>query len=188
MEFRLLTSTYIFNDLFDSLRLVFILPVDENPTHDDADLYLGGGMTKDYFTYDEVNELIPQLEYHFQKLLHHKKEMAQASHRLRTYGATPQLIGHVAKDAPAEVHHAQGEVRRHYREYKNHLFAIENMGGEIKDLELGRVDFPAQQEGEDAVLTWQLGVTEGPFLQILEEKNEEETTTVRLEVSSEYSL
>lgn len=143
-------------------------------------------MAKEYFTYDEVNELIPQLEHHFQKLLYHKKEMAQASHRLRTYGATPQLIGRVAKDAPAEVHHAQAEVRRHYREYKNHLFAIENMGGEIKDLELGRVDFPALQEGEDAILTWQLGVTEGPYLHVPEKKDEEKTRTVRVEFTSEY--
>ena len=117
-------------------------------------------MVKRYFTFDEVNELIPQLEHHFHKLLLHKKEMGQTSLRLRKMGITPQLIGRVPNDAPRQVQDLQIAVRRSYREFKQHLFSIENMGGEIKDLELGRVDFPATEEGGDIILTWQLGVTE----------------------------
>jgi len=135
-------------------------------------------MGKEYFTYDEVNELIPQLEYHFQKLLHHKKEMAQTSLQLRRQGITPQLIGKVSSDHRPEIHLLQSEVRRHYREFKQHIFAIENLGGEIKDLELGRVDFPGQQDGEDIILTWQLGVTEVAYPQKIGSEEDEEILTL----------
>ncbi len=121
-------------------------------------------MAKAYFTVDEVNELIPQLEYYFTQMLQHKTEMAQFSHELRRYGVVPQLIGKVPNDPRSEVNRLQSEVRRHYREFKQHLFSIENLGGEIKDLELGRVDFPAKVSGEDYLLTWQLGVTPTAYL------------------------
>lgn len=133
-------------------------------------------MAKDYFTLDEVNELVPQLEYHFRKLIQYKKDMAHTSNRLRKMGATPQLIGKVPYDARREVLELQGEVRRQYREFKQHLFAIESLGGEIKDLELGRVDFPSQKEGQNVILTWQLGVTDGAYLLTPEEESDEKTT------------
>ena len=117
-------------------------------------------MTKEHFTLDEVNELIPQLEYHFRKLLHFKREMSRATRRLRKWGATPLLIGHIPQQARPEIQALQAEMRGYYREFKQHLFAIENLGGEIKDLELGRVDFIAMKNGEEAILSWQLGVTD----------------------------
>jgi hypothetical protein len=116
-------------------------------------------MAKEHFTLDEVNELIPQLEYHFRKLLHFKREMARASRRLRKWGVTPLLIGHIPQQARPEIQVLQAEMRGYYREFKQNLFAIENLGGEIKDLELGRVDFPAKRDGEELFLSWQLGVT-----------------------------
>jgi hypothetical protein len=116
-------------------------------------------MNKEHFTIDQVNELIPQLEYHFRKMLHHKREMARATRKLRKWGAAPLLIGRIPQHARPEIQALQAEIRGHYREFKQHLFAMENMGGEIKDLELGRVDFPSQREGEAVSLSWQLGVT-----------------------------
>lgn len=121
-------------------------------------------MGKEHFTFDEVNELIPQLEYHFQKLLWHKKEMAKASFKLGKMGVSPQLIGHVPDHVEPKIQRLQSEVKKHYREFKQQIFAIENMGGDIKDLELGRVDFPSKKDGEDMVLTWQLGVTKEAYL------------------------
>jgi hypothetical protein len=47
--------------------------------------------------------------------------------------------------------------------------AIERTGGEIKDLELGRVDFPSLENGSEIRLTWQLGVTEAAHRDAAEE-------------------
>ena len=142
-------------------------------------------MGKEYFTFDEVNELIPQLEYHFRKLLLHKKEMAQSSLKLRAVGVTPQLIGRIPNDARPEIHQLQSEVRKNYREFKQHIFAIENIGGEIKDLELGRVDFPSKKDGEDVLLTWQLGVTDVAFVQPIAESEKED---LQIGDSSSFSI
>lgn len=126
-------------------------------------------MKRKLFTLDEVEQLVPRLQQCFQKLLYHKKEMAQCSNRLRYYGAVPQLVGRVPTEAAPEVQQLQAEVRRHYREFKNKLFDVESLGGEIKNLELGRVDFNCLHEGMKRVLTWQLGVTEGVYLQPIED-------------------
>lgn len=145
-------------------------------------------MGRDYFSFDEVNELIPQLEYHFRKLLEHKKEMAQTSQELRRLGVTPQLLGRIPNQARPDVQKLQMVVRNHYREFKNHIFAIENLGGEIKDLELGRVDFPAMMDGEEMVLAWQLGVTEVAVPQPLDDPGENNSKERSPEVVSTSDL
>ena len=127
-------------------------------------------MTKEYFTVEEVNELIPQLEYHFRKLLYHKREMARASNKLRKWGETPQLIGRVPRQARPEIQALQAEMRSHYREFKQHLFAMENLGGDIKDLELGRVEFPSLRDRDPVLLVWQLGVTDAAVILSGEER------------------
>lgn len=127
-------------------------------------------MTKDYFTVDEVNDLIPKLEFHFRKMLLHKREMAKTSNQLRKLGAVPQLIGRVPTEARAEVQGLQSRLRASYREFKQHLFAVEELGGDIKDLELGRVDFSTQKDGEDHVLVWQLGMTDRAILMPVTER------------------
>ena len=37
---------------------------------------------------------------------------------------------------------------------------IEALGAEVKDLELGLVDFPAEREGETVLLCWRVGEDE----------------------------
>lgn len=143
-------------------------------------------MTKNLLTRVDVEQLVPRLEQYFQKLLYHKKEMAQCSKNLRRLGALPQLVGRVPIDSTSQVHSLQAEARRHYRQFKDHLFAIENMGGEIRNLELGRVDFVCDDQGEECTLTWQLGVTEGVYVQP-REKNATPASlfhTVKMQVSA----
>lgn len=117
-------------------------------------------MSKKVFTYDEVNELVPQLEYHFRQLLLNKKEMAKASLRLKKTGHSPELIGEIPTDLDPKARELYRQVRAHYQDFKRHLLTIESMGGEIKDLELGRVVFNSSEGGEVSRLVWQLGVTE----------------------------
>lgn len=54
------------------------------------------------------------------------------------------------------------QLKAHYLSFKKHLLAIEAIGGEVKDLELGRVDFAFREGDQETTLTWQMGVTE-PF-------------------------
>jgi len=127
-------------------------------------------MTKKLFSIDEVNELIPQLEHHFRNLLQHKKEMSKAAVRLRKLGMEPNLLETEPANAlDPELIELHRRLREHYEAFKQNLLAIERTGGEIKDLELGRVDFPSLENGVEIRLTWQLGVTEGAHRQTAED-------------------
>ncbi len=120
-------------------------------------------MGKKFFSVDEVNELIPQLEHHFRQMLLNKKEMAKAALRLRKMGFEPSLLEAAPDSAPPEAEALHRELQGYYFSFKQHLLSIERMGGEIKDLELGRVDFPSLDNGREGRLTWQLGVTEAAY-------------------------
>jgi|SRR5215831_14166520 len=122
-------------------------------------------MGKKFFTVDEVNELIPQLEHHFQQLVLHKREMSKAALRLRKLGVEPQLLDGPLAHPNAESEALHRQLMEHYLAFKQQLLSIEGMGGEIKDLELGRVDFPSLEQGREGHLTWQLGVTENAYRQ-----------------------
>lgn len=127
-------------------------------------------MAKKLFNIDEVNELIPQLEHHFRNLLQHKKEMSKAAVRLRKLGIEPNLLEtEPPSHAEPELIELHRRLREHYEAFKQNLLAIERTGGEIKDLELGRVDFPSLENGSEIHLTWQLGVTEAAHRDAAEE-------------------
>ncbi|MCC6272644.1 MAG: DUF2203 family protein [Deltaproteobacteria bacterium] len=127
-------------------------------------------MGKKYFTVDEVNELIPQLDHHFRKMLLHKKEMSKATVRLRKLGVEPQLLEAAPPSGSPDVQELHRQLQNHYFSFKQNLLAIERTGGEIKDLELGRVDFPSLEDGREGRLTWQLGVTEAAYRHPLPEE------------------
>jgi len=46
---------------------------------------------------------------------------------------------------------------------------IEALGAEVKDLELGLVDFPAERDGETVLLCWRVGEDEIAYWHGLEE-------------------
>lgn len=119
-------------------------------------------MEKKFFTIDEVNQLIPQIEYHFRKLIEDKGEMGKASRRLGKLGFSPQgaLAGEIPRGADDEARGLAEIMQSHYQSFKNHALAIEALGGRIKDLELGRVEFLSRQGEKIVALIWQLGVTD----------------------------
>ncbi len=112
-----------------------------------------------FLSVDEVNQLIPQLEHHFKKLLADKQAMAKASTRLKKLGVEPQLLQAAPQDPRPLINELQREVFEHYGAFKQHILAIESLGGKIKDLELGRVEFVSRDSEKLYLLTWQLGVT-----------------------------
>jgi hypothetical protein len=58
---------------------------------------------------------------------------------------------------PAAVRQAKAMFRAYYEALTESLSAIERMGGEVKDMEMGLVDFLARRGDEDVLLCWKLG-------------------------------
>ena len=65
--------------------------------------------------------------------------------------------GGVRPQAFAEV---QTEIETETAEITRCLEAIHDLGGHVKDLDRGLVDFPAFREGREVLLCWQLGEDE----------------------------
>jgi hypothetical protein len=107
------------------------------------------------FTADEVNELIPRLESIIERLQRHGRAIREGAEELAAeIGApsdqvsTEQLLEqrpHLREDAV--------QIERLLRE-------IEGLGGQLKGLDLGLVDFPGEINGEVVLLCWQYGEKE----------------------------
>ena len=52
---------------------------------------------------------------------------------------------------------AKALFRGFYEALSDEIEQVRALGGEVKDIELGLVDFPARRRGEDILLCWRLG-------------------------------
>jgi hypothetical protein len=61
------------------------------------------------------------------------------------------------EDAPPDVRRARAVFRGYYEALSDELEQIRALGGEVKDLDAGLVDFPGRRGGEEILLCWRLG-------------------------------
>ena len=116
-------------------------------------------MSRRYFTLGEVDRLIPQLERIFVQVFQLRAAMRTEELKLERAGVklSQELLERdSARDAP-NVRHAKLMFRAYYETLTERLAEVEKLGGEVKDLELGLVDFLARRGDEDILLCWKLG-------------------------------
>lgn len=106
---------------------------------------------------DEVNAILPTLAEVFKRLEALREELAARSNEIERlgFGAAPNQ-----PEAPPEIVQRRQIIATRVREYQNEIERIGELGGTLKDLDLGFVDFAAQLDGEPVLLTWQYGETE----------------------------
>jgi hypothetical protein len=116
-------------------------------------------MDRAHFTVGEVEALIPELEQIFVHVL-------QLRAGLRALGAKLDRAGvQVSRDesieneegGPPAVRQAKAVFRGLDEALSDEVERVRALGGEIKDLELGLVDFPGRRSGEEILLCWRLG-------------------------------
>jgi hypothetical protein len=144
-------------------------------------------MARRNYTVAEVEALIPSLEETFTRILQlrvglraleKKLERAGASVEWEPVPSTPR--GKDARSAKAaapppppppsseidvppeaaessQVVHARALFRGYYEALSEGLEEIRAMGGDVKDLDLGLVDFPGRRGSDDILLCWRLG-------------------------------
>jgi hypothetical protein len=104
------------------------------------------------FNVDEAEALIPRLEFLVERL--------QASARALRDGVSAVAAEHdlpVATLSITKVLRLRPGLNALVEELSGFVREIEELGCELKDLELGLVDFPAHIGGERALLCWQYG-------------------------------
>ena len=108
------------------------------------------------FTLDEAKMLLPVLESLLRTAISGKKlmeevegELQELSHRIFLNGGTHVDVVAIAR---RKAERAKAEQRA-----KDALAEIDSIGVQVKDIDIGLLDFPCEVEGKTVLLCWKMG-------------------------------
>ena len=108
------------------------------------------------FTLDEAHSLLPILESLLKQAIDGKKlieevdaEFQETAHRVFLNGGTRLDVVQMAQ--------RKAEREKTIRRVKDAVAEIDAIGVQVKDLDIGLLDFPCKVEGEIVLLCWKLG-------------------------------
>jgi hypothetical protein len=108
------------------------------------------------FTLDEAKMLLPVLESLLRTAIGGKKlmeevegELQELSHRIFLNGGTHVDVVAVAR---RKAERAKAEQRA-----KDALAEIDSIGVQVKDIDIGLLDFPCEVDGKTVLLCWKMG-------------------------------
>jgi hypothetical protein len=104
---------------------------------------------KKYFTVEEANRLLPQLQALIEQLRQGRRHLR--SHRPTAEAVTQKASGNGGGSEAGAYLSAYSQTLGHG------LLQLQVMGVVLKDLERGLVDFPHWREGREVYLCWQYG-------------------------------
>ena len=114
-------------------------------------------MPRRHYSVAEVESLIPTLERIFVQVLQLRSGLRALEQKLERAGVQVDLEDEPATDEPAAVRQARGLFRGYYEALSDELERIRDLGGDVKDLDMGLVDFPGRRGGDEILLCWRLG-------------------------------
>jgi hypothetical protein len=116
-------------------------------------------MPRRYFSVGEVERLIPTLERIFVQVLQLRSALRQQEQELERAGVrlSRQVLDEDAARERPEVRRPKALFRAYYQALAEQLARVSEIGGEVKDLDSGLVDFPGRRGEEDILLCWKLG-------------------------------
>jgi hypothetical protein len=108
------------------------------------------------FTLDEAHTLLPVLESLLRNALSGKKFVEQVEGELQALQHRIFLAGGTFVDIVPLARRKAERVKAEQRA-KDALAEIDSIGVQVKDLEVGLLDFPCQVDGRIVLLCWKLG-------------------------------
>jgi hypothetical protein len=111
-----------------------------------------------YFTREEANALLPAVTALAERMVAHRIALDAAQQRLGGY--LESIAGNGGGLPPAELAEAHEAVEREAGGIARCVEGIQELGGFVKDIGEGLVDFLAKRENEDVLLCWRLGEDE----------------------------
>jgi hypothetical protein len=107
------------------------------------------------FTPQEASKLLPDIKPKVKELVEMKKVIARLHTEIEKYNLLGFRTPEIAEKA-AQLDALVDEMTRKIAE-------LEDLGVQVKDLDMGLVDFPAERYGESVMLCWQYGEAEVSF-------------------------
>lgn len=124
-------------------------------------------MAERYFTPEEANELLDEVRPLAERMVAHRRALAAAETQRAELLA--QIAGNGGDLAPSDVAEAATAVAREAAALSRCVEEIQALGAQVKDLELGLVDFPARRGDQVVLLCWRVGEDEIAYWHGLEE-------------------
>ena len=109
-----------------------------------------------FFTLQQAEQLLPEVESAIRDAISFKSEYQQAEAEWQDFTGRVTMLGGVLVD------HSKVRAQKERREssalhLKEVLERIHEFGCVVKDLDVGLIDFPTQFHGEEVYLCWKLG-------------------------------
>ena len=108
------------------------------------------------FTLDEAQSLLPVLESLLRTAIDAKRFIAEADAQLQALHHRNFLNGGMLLDVVPLARRKAERVKAEQRA-KDALAEIDSIGVQVKDLDIGLLDFPCEVEGQIVLLCWKLG-------------------------------
>jgi hypothetical protein len=113
------------------------------------------------FTLEEANALLAEVAPLVERMVERKRAFDQAE------GEREELLGQIAGNGgdltPSDVAEAATRVAEEAAALSTLVEEIQEHGVQVKDLDLGLIDFPAIRDGDVVLLCWRLGEDEIAF-------------------------
>lgn len=123
---------------------------------------------KKTFTLEEAQTLLPVLRSLLQRSIDGKKLIEQAEKEFQDLNHRILLSGGLFVDVPT-VARRRAERDKAIQSTKDALAEIEAIGVQVKDLDIGLLDFPCQVDEQVVLLCWKLGEEKIEYWHGLEE-------------------
>src|SRR3954447_11713496 len=115
-------------------------------------------MARDNFSVGDIESLIPSLErlcIHMLQIRAGLRGVENDLERANVHLSREELLE--SDDGTPDVRRLKGLFRGFYEALSDEIERVRNLGGEVKDVETGLVDFPSLRGGEEILLCWRLG-------------------------------
>lgn len=108
------------------------------------------------FTLDEAQMLLPVLESLLKRAIEGKQELQELEEESQALATRIMLTGGMLVDINV-AHARKQESERVLQRVKDAVAEIDAIGVQVKDLDIGLLDFPCVVDGETILLCWKLG-------------------------------
>jgi hypothetical protein len=117
-----------------------------------------GDRGKKYFTVAEANATLPLVRAVVQDITDLARSLRERHERLTR--VRPPKPGHLGAAHRDEVEQMETELDRDEERLHEYVQELQKLGVELKDFDVGLIDFPGRIHGREVYLCWRLGEPE----------------------------